>query len=59
MFEFSNISRAVKKKHSELRAQRAKTSAVTPSFYCSFLNVLYMVDSCAKFEKKNLDSTSF
>ena len=30
----------------------AKTSFVTPSFFLQFLNVLYMADICAKFEKK-------
>ena len=34
--QVSNTSRTTRKKHSESQAQRAKTSMVTPSFYCSF-----------------------
>ena len=38
--------------NTEKRARKTKTSAVTPSFYCSYSIVIYMAVSCAKFEKK-------
>ena len=34
--QVSNISRATRKKHSELLTHRVKTSIVTPFFYCRF-----------------------
>ena len=38
------------KKHLELPANRSKTSAVTPSFYCKF-SMAYMAANCAKLSK--------
>ena len=54
--ELSNTSRATRKKHS--RVHRAKTSKVTPSFYCSFW-MSYIRLTLVSSLKQNLGSTSF
>ena len=46
-----NISRTTRKKHSELREHKAKTSMVTHLFIAVFECTLHMADICAKFGK--------